>query len=82
MDDRNLMENMLILEKSACDLYLHGAIESSSANVHSAFTGALNDSLKMQDEIYLKMQAKGWYPGEQADQNKINGVKQKFSTNA
>jgi hypothetical protein len=49
------MENMLILEKSACDLYLHGAIESSSANVHSAFTGSLNDSLKMQDEIYLKM---------------------------
>ena len=28
-----------------------------------------------------KMAAKGWYPPEQADQGKINTVKQKFSTN-
>ncbi|MBQ5397864.1 MAG: spore coat protein [Ruminococcus sp.] len=82
MDDRNLMENMLILEKGACDLYLHGAIESSTQNVHSAFKSSLNDSLKMQDEIYLKMQAKGWYPSEQADGNKLDSVKQKFSANA
>lgn len=82
MDDRNLMENMLILEKGVCDLFLHGAIESSTANVHSAFTTSLNDSLNMQDKIYLKMQAKGWYPSETADRNKLNSVKQKFSANA
>lgn len=82
MDDRNLMENMLILEKGVCDLFLHGAIESSTQNVHTAFTDSLNNSLKMQDQIYLKMQAKGWYPNEQADQSKLNTVKQKFSTNA
>ena len=79
MDDRNLMENILLLEKGACDLFLHGAIESSTQNVHSAFTSSLNDSLKMQDEIYLKMQQKGWYPTEQVQQNKIESVKQKFS---
>ena len=82
MDDRNLMENMLILEKGVCDLFLHGAIESSTQNVHAAFTDSLNNSLKMQDQIYLKMQAKGWYPSEQADQSKLNTVKQKFSANA
>ena len=57
---------------------MHGTIESSTDNVHQAFNTALNDSLCMQDTLYDKMAAKGWYPAEQAEQNKINAVKQKF----
>ncbi|MCH5191056.1 MAG: spore coat protein [Oscillospiraceae bacterium] len=79
MDDKNLMENILLLEKGVCDLYMHGTIESSSCNVHQAFSTALNDSLTMQDTLYAKMAAKGWYPTEQAEQTKVNSVKQKFS---
>lgn len=79
MDDRNLMENMLMLEKGVCDLYMHGAIESSTENVHQTFSNSLSDSLKLQDDIYKKMQAKGWYQAEQADQSKLNTLKQKFS---
>ncbi len=79
MGDKNLMENILLLEKGTCDLYMHGTIESSTTNVHKAFDNALNDSLCMQDTIYSKMSAKGWYPTEQADQTKISDVKQKFS---
>ena len=79
MDDRNLMENMLLLEKGACDLFMHGAIESSTQNVHQTFNNSLNDSLKLQDDIYLKMQAKGWYPTEQVDQSQLNTVKNKFT---
>lgn len=79
MDDKNLMENILLLEKGVCDLYMHGAIESSTSNIHQAFSTALNESLTMQDTIYSKMAAKGWYPTEQADQSKISAVKQKFS---
>lgn len=82
MDDRNLMENMLLLEKGACDLFMHGTIESSTQNVHQTFNNSLNDSLKLQDEIYLKMQSKGWYPTENVEQNKISTVKQKFSAQA
>lgn len=80
MDDRNLMENMLMLEKGVCDLFMHGTIESSSVDVHRTFNQSLNDALCMQDQIYSKMQAKGWYPTEQVDQSKVNTVKQKFST--
>ena len=79
MDDKNLMENMLLLEKGVCDLFMHGAIESPTDNVHKTFSTALNDALCMQDTIYGKMAAKGWYPTEQAEQSKINSVKQKFS---
>lgn len=79
MNDKNLMENILLLEKGVCDLYMHGTIESSTDNVHNAFNSALNNALCMQDDIYDKMSAKGWYPTEQAEQNKVNSVKQKFS---
>ena len=79
MDDKNLMENILLLEKGVCDLFMHGAIESSTSNVHQVFSTALNESLCMQDTIYDKMASKGWYPTEQADQNKIRSVKQKFT---
>ena len=80
MDDKNLMENMLLLEKGVCDLYLHGTVESSTQDVHGAFRAALTESLCMQDTIYSKMAAKGWYPSEQVEQSKISTVKQKFST--
>ena len=79
MDDRQIMENILLTTKGACDLYLHGSIESSTAPVHQAFTSALNNTLCMQDEIYQQMSAKGWYPSEQAPRQKIDQVKQKYS---
>ncbi len=79
MDDKNLMENILMLEKGVCDLYMHGSIESPTGNVHTAFTNALNESLCMQDTIYSKMAAKGWYPTDQAEQSKVDTLKQKFA---
>jgi spore coat protein CotF len=79
MDDKNLMEDILMLEKGVCDLYMHGTIESATDNVHKAFSDALNESLCMQDDIYDKMASKGWYPTETADASKVEKVKQKFN---
>ncbi len=79
MQDKNLMEDILLLEKGVCDLFMHGTIESSTANVHQVFSNALTESLQLQDSIYSKMAAKGWYSVEQVDQNQVNSVKQKFS---
>ena len=79
MNDQEIMESLLLTTKGVCDLYLHGTIESGTMNVHSAFDCALKDSLTMQDDIYKKMTAKGWYPTEQAEQQKLQQVKQKFA---
>ena len=79
MNDRDLMENMLMLEKGACELFMHGTIESSSTDVHQTFNTSLNASLRLQDEIYSKMQSKGWYPVECAEPQKIQQARQKFS---
>ncbi len=80
MDDRNLMENMLLLEKGVCDLFLHGAIEASTADVRQRFTDSLNTSLGIQNEIHSKMEAKGWCQADQADDSKISTVRMKYSS--
>lgn len=82
MDDRNLMENMLLVEKGLCDLFMHGTIESSSQNVHQTFSDSLNTALSIQEQIYCKMQQKGWYSADQADRNKMSSVKMKFGAQA
>ena len=78
-NDRNVMENLLLLEKGACDLYMHGAIEASDAQVFSSFESALRQSLQLQNQIYTKMKEKGWYAPEVAQQDKVQQLKQKFS---
>ena len=79
MDDRSIMENLLLTTKGVCDLYLHGAEEAGTPNVRSSFSAALTDALTMQDTIYKAMSAKGWYTADEAPQPKINEVRQKFA---
>jgi spore coat protein CotF len=81
MEDRDLMEKELLIIKGVCDLYLHGAIESTTSEVHSAFKEALNESLNVQNKLYNLMAEKGWYKTETAEQQKIDAAKQKYSEN-
>ena len=81
MNDQEIMENLLMTTKGVCDLYMHGAIESATQDVHQAFGAALTDSLSMQDDIYQKMSAKGWYQTAQADAQQMVQVRQKFAAN-
>ena len=80
MEDRELMEKELTAIKGACDLYLHGTLEASTAEVHEAFKCALNDSLNIQNKIYNLMAERGWYQTETAEQQKVGAVEQKFAS--
>ena len=82
MDDKCIMENLLLVTKGACDLYLPGSIESPPANVHQTFTSALDSTLTMQDAIYKQMSAKGWYQVETAPQQQIGKVRAKYAAQA
>ena len=81
MEDRDIMENELLTIKGVCDLYMHGAIESTTSEVHSAFKEALDESLNIQNKLYNLMAEKGWYQTENAEKQKIDQTKQKFSAN-
>ena len=78
MDERNMMENLLLTTKGVCELYMHGAIEASTPEVRSAFCTALNDTLAIQDSIYKDMSARGWYSTEKAEESKLQQVRQKY----
>ena len=79
MDDKCIMENLLLTTKGVIDLYMHGAIESSTTNIHQAFSSAFDDTLCMQDNIYKQMTAKGWYQTDNAPQQQIQQTKQKYT---
>lgn len=79
MDDRSVMENLLLTTKGVCDLYMHGAIESATPDVHQAFAGAFDQTLAMQDCIYQQMAAKGWYSPDNAPAAQRTQTKQKYA---
>ena len=79
MNDKEIMENLLLNLKGECDLMMHGAIESATGKVHSAFTEALSDTVCMQNQVYSMMAQKGWYPAQTAQPTQIDAVKQKYS---
>ena len=79
MDDKCIMENLLLTTKGAIELYMHGAVESSTANIRQAFSSAFDDTLSMSDTIYQQMTTKGWYQNESAPQQKVTQLKQKFT---
>ena len=80
MNDKEIMTNLLNAVKGECDLLMHGAIESSTPDVHGAFTQSFNEALSLQNSIYAKMSEKGWYPAQNAQKAQIDAVKQKFSS--
>lgn len=82
MNDKCIMENLLLNTKGVCDLYMHGTIESPTANVHQAFSTALNDALCMQESMYQQMVNKGWYTTQAAPQQQLTQLRQKFSAQA
>ena len=82
MNDKEIMEGILLTTKGVGDLYLHGSIEAATPKVHDAFSTALNDAICMQKELYSAMQSRGWYPTEQAQAQSIQQVRQKYSAQA
>lgn len=80
MTEKEIMENILMSTKSICDLYLHGSEESSTPQVHEAFTTALNDALCMQNGVYTQMESRGWYQKEQEQPQKLQQLKQKYAS--
>lgn len=79
MNDKEIMEGILLTAKGVCGLYLHGSIESATPKVHEAFNSALNDAIGMQSGVYAAMANHGWYPSDVAPAQQRQQVKNKFA---
>jgi len=78
MNDKIIMENMLLLLKSTVEVYVHGSLESSNKPVHNALKSNLDEIIKMQDELYQKMTECGWYVITNIDVKQIDKTLKKI----
>ncbi len=81
MQDKELMDDMLTCEKHAALNYSMFANECSTESVRADAMNLLNDQHKLQSEIFDFMSSRGWYAPEQAEMQKIDKAKQKFTNN-
>lgn len=81
MNDKLLMENMLLLLKSTVEVYVHGSLESSTKTVHSTLKTCLDEIIKMQDDLYNKMTECGWYVIQNVDAKTIKQTIKKLNQN-
>lgn len=81
MNDKLLMENMLLLLKSTTEIYVHGTLESSTKPVHNVLKNGLDEILKLQDDLYNKMTECGWYKIKNVDTKTISETLNKLESN-
>ena len=72
-----LMENILLLLKSNMEVYVHGTLEASNKLVHEALHYGLEETLKLQHNLYQKMTEYGWYQVKNVDVKAIKDTLKK-----
>ena len=80
MNDKLIMESILLLLKSTVEVYVHGTLESSNKIIHSALKNGLDEIMKMQFDVFLKMQEACWYKITNVDTKTINQTYKKLQT--
>lgn len=78
MNDKLLMEEMLLLLKSTTEVFVHGSLESSTKAVHNVLKNSLDEIIKLQNNLYLKMTEYGWYTIENIEPKKIRQTLKKL----
>lgn len=81
-DDREIMNDILTSQKFITETYNTCANECSSAAIKTELMNILNEEHQIQHEIFDEMSKRGWYQTDNAPQNKVDAVKQKYSPQA
>ena len=80
MEDKIIMNTVLTLTKNACDILMHGAIESNTSNIKETFIDALDDFLEMQGSIFTEMESAGLYKIGNTTETNISKVRSKYES--
>ncbi len=79
MKEKELMDDLLTAEKHVTVNYGLFANECSTQKMRSDVMNILEDTHKLQAEIFDIMSAHGWYQTPAAEQSKIDQARQKYS---
>ncbi len=61
MNDKTILESILLLLKSTIEVYVHGTLESSNKTIQNTLKNCLDETIKMQFETFNKMNDYGYY---------------------
>lgn len=80
LTEKEILQDCLSSQKFTTTNLNTFAGECVCEQLRSAFLNILDDEHRIQADIFNDMSSKGWYPTQPADQQQLQQVKQKFST--
>jgi spore coat protein CotF len=79
MTDKDHLFDVLSCEKKMSSSYNEFAYECSNQQLKRDFLNILNDVQQIQSDLFNEAQTRGWYSIPQAEQQKVEQAKQKYS---
>ena len=79
LNDSDILNDILISYKYLVSSYATALNEASNKNIYKLFLSLLEQSSKIQAELFELSFKKGWYTLETADETKIETAYDKFS---
>ena len=79
--DKDILTDALSSQKFITENYNTWANECAAPGLKSTFMNILEEEHNIQHEVFCEMQSKGWYQTPQAEQQKIDQAKQKYTAN-
>jgi len=78
LTEKDILQDCLSSQKQTTSTFNMFAGECMNEQLRTAMLNILDDEHKIQSDIFTHMHANGWYPVEQAEQQKVQQAKQKF----
>ncbi len=78
-DDQQMLTDALSTQKFLTGKYNECVNECASVKLRDEMMNILAEEHQIGAEVFEEMSKRGWYPTEQAQQDKIKQAKQKFS---
>jgi spore coat protein CotF len=81
LTDQDIAQCLLKDEKFACTLMNSSILEAANDNLRRDWTSCLQNSYRMQKQIFDTMNQKGWYSPTKADMQQMNQAQSELSNN-
>ena len=78
--EKEQMSDLLQGEKYLTGCYNSYLLECATPEMMRCLSGLLNDTHSMRQQLFGEMNSRGYYPVTKAEDQKLNTVKQQFST--
>lgn len=77
--DQEKMRDLLYSEKYLASTYNTAVTECATPEVLGTMTSLLEETHKMQQQVFREMNSRGWYPVTPAEQKEIDKISNKFA---